>query len=118
MLDKSPLLGPGRSPLACNNSAYKKQWRIQVCSSPEDVTESPASLYASTETNPRDRVLDEVKKDSFIALPGKGRHTRILLKKPVCVYFRELDEGLWQWAKGGARQDQGSPNLNELLEFL
>lgn len=94
MLNKSPLLGPGRSPLAGNNSAYKKQWRIQVCSSPEDVTESPTSLYASAETNPRDRVLDEVKKNSFVALPGKGKHTTLLLKKPVCLYFRELDEGL------------------------
>ena len=34
--------------------------------------ESSATLYPGAKSNLRDRVLCEVKKSSFIALPGKG----------------------------------------------
>ena len=37
--------------------------------------EKSASVY-SVELNLRDRVLGEVEKNSFIALPGKGGHSR------------------------------------------
>ena len=36
--------------------------------------ESLASLYIDAISNPGDRALGEVQRDSFIALPGKGRH--------------------------------------------
>ena len=37
------------------------------------------SLCSGVESNLRDRVLDEVEKNSFIALPGKGEHSGPLL---------------------------------------
>ena len=40
-------------------------------------------LYTSAQSNPRDRDLGEVEKDSFIALPGKGRHNRLLLQNTL-----------------------------------
>ena len=47
------------------------------------VTKSSASLYTSDESNLRDRVLGEVEKKSFIALPGKGGHNGLLPRKTV-----------------------------------
>lgn len=44
----------------------------------EGDVKSSAFLYTSTELNVGDRVLGGVEKDSFIALPSKGRHTRPL----------------------------------------
>ena len=41
-------------------------------------------LYTGTELNLRDRVLGEVENNSFIALPGKGDHSRLMLPK-LCV---------------------------------
>ena len=41
-----------------------------------------ACLYANSESNLGDRVLDEVEKDSFIALPGKGEYSRFMPPKP------------------------------------
>ena len=41
-------------------------------------------LCIGAESSLRDRVLGEVEKDSFIALPGKGRHRRLLLSKTMC----------------------------------
>lgn len=41
------------------------------------VTETQASLY-NAESNPRDRVWDEIEKGSLIALAGKERHMRFL----------------------------------------
>ena len=38
-------------------------------------------LYTGAKSSPGDRVLGEVEKDSFIALPSKGRHTRLLPPK-------------------------------------
>ena len=46
-----------------------------------NVTKSSASLYTGAESNPRDRILGEVEKDNFIALPGKGRHTALQPQK-------------------------------------
>ena len=45
--------------------------------------ESSASQYTDGESNHGDRVLGEVEKDSFIALPGKGGHNRLLLKNTL-----------------------------------
>ena len=41
-------------------------------------------LYPDTELNLGDRVLGEVEKDSFIALPGKGGHSGLMPSK-LCV---------------------------------
>ena len=35
----------------------------------------------SAESNLRDRVFGEIEKNSFIALPGKGRHRRVMPQK-------------------------------------
>ena len=40
--------------------------------------ESSASLYTSAKLNLGDRLLGEVEKDSFIALPGKGGHSKLM----------------------------------------
>jgi len=42
------------------------------------------SLYTGAESNLRDRVLVEVEKDCFIALPGKGRRSGLMPSKS-CV---------------------------------
>ena len=49
-----------------------------------NAAENSASLFTSAESNLRDRVLGEVEKDSFTGLPGKGRHSRLLLSKSMC----------------------------------
>ena len=41
-------------------------------------------LCTSAEPNLRDRVLGEVEKNSFIALPGKGGHSGLMPSKTVC----------------------------------
>ena len=41
-------------------------------------------LCIGAESSLRDRVLGEVEKDSFTGLPGKGRHSRLLLSKSMC----------------------------------
>ena len=41
-------------------------------------------LYTGTELNLGDRVLGEVEKDNFIALPGKGGHSGLMPSK-LCV---------------------------------
>ena len=41
-----------------------------------------AFLNTGAESNLRDRVLSEVEKDSFIALPGKGGHSELMPSKP------------------------------------
>ena len=40
--------------------------------------------YTGAESNPQDRVLGEIEKDSFIALSGKAEHTRLLPQKTMC----------------------------------
>ena len=44
--------------------------------------ESSASLYTSAESNLGDIVLGELEKSSFIALPGRGEHSRLMPSKP------------------------------------
>ena len=39
------------------------------------------SPFTGTKSNLRDRVLGEVEKDSFIALPGRGGHSRVIHSK-------------------------------------
>ena len=39
-------------------------------------------LYTSAELNLRDRFLDEVQKNSLIALPGKGGHSGLMCPNP------------------------------------
>ena len=46
--------------------------------------ESSASLHNGAKSNLGDRVLREVEKSSFITLPGKGGHSRLMPSKP-CV---------------------------------
>ena len=41
-------------------------------------------LCTSAESNLTDRVLGEVEKNSFIALPGKGGHSGLMPSKTVC----------------------------------
>ena len=43
--------------------------------------ESLVSLYTSTKSDLRDRVLGEVEKDSFIALLGKGGNSKLVPSK-------------------------------------
>ena len=50
--------------------------------------ENSASLYADAESNLGDRVLDDVEKDSFIALPGKGEYSRFMPRKPRIPTWR------------------------------
>ena len=40
--------------------------------------------YICVKSNLRDRVLGRVEKDSFVAMPGKGGHSRLMPSKP-CV---------------------------------
>ena len=44
--------------------------------------ENSASLYTSAESNLGDIVLGELEKSSFIALPGRGEHSRLMPSKP------------------------------------
>ena len=46
--------------------------------------ENSASLYTDAEWNLGDRVLGEVEKNSFIALPGKGGHSGLMPSR-LCV---------------------------------
>ena len=59
------------------------------------ITESSASLYTDDESNPRDIVLGEEEKNSFIVLLEKGRNTGLLPQKTTCLNSRELDEGFY-----------------------
>ena len=49
-------------------------------------------LCTSTELKLGDRVLDEVEKNSFIALPGKGGHSRLMPLKTVCPNLEGFGE--------------------------
>ena len=50
-------------------------------------------LCTSAESNLGDRVLGEVE-NSFIALPGKGRCSRLLPQKTMCPYMGGFGEEL------------------------
>ena len=49
-------------------------------------------LCTSAELNLGDRVLGEVEKDIFIALPGKGGHSRLMPLKNCCPNLRGFGE--------------------------
>ena len=57
--------------------------------------ESSVSLCTGAKSNLRDRVLGEVEKESFIALPDKGGHRRLLPSKTVCTNPGGFDEGFY-----------------------
>ena len=57
-----------------------------------ELAKSPASLYTSAELNLRDRLLGEVEKNSFIALPGKGGYRELLPSKTMCPNLGEFGE--------------------------
>ena len=65
---------------------------------PDGVIKSSASLYIDAKSNPRDRVLGEVEKNSSVTSPGKGRHTRLLPWKTMCLNSREFGEGFYNRA--------------------
>ena len=70
----------------CKNYTEKFLYKHENSSSSSflQVTHAESSLYTGVELNLRDRVLGEVEKDSFIALPGKGGHVGLMPWKP-CV---------------------------------
>ena len=49
-------------------------------------------LCTGAKSNLRDRVLGEVEKNSFIALSGKGGHSRLLPSKTMCSNPGEFDK--------------------------
>ena len=49
-------------------------------------------LCTSAKSNLRDRVLGEVEKNSFIALPGKGGHSRLVPLKIMCPNLGKFGE--------------------------
>ena len=49
-------------------------------------------LCIGAESNLRGRVLGEVEKNSFIALPGKGGHSGLVPSKTVCLNPRGFGE--------------------------
>ena len=53
-------------------------------------------LCTSAKLNLGDRVLGEVEENSFIALPGKGRHSRLLPQKTMRPYMGGFGEELQQ----------------------
>ena len=52
-------------------------------------------LCTGAESNLGDRVLGEVEKDTFIALPGKGGHSGLMTRKTVCPNPGRFGEGFW-----------------------
>ena len=58
------------------------------------ITKNLVSLYTSAKSNPRDRVMREVGKDSVVALPKGGGTPDFCLEK-LCLSPRELDENTY-----------------------
>ena len=56
---------------------------------------SSSSLHTSNISNLRDRVSDEREKDSFLALPGNRRQSRLLPSKAVCPNLGGFDAGFY-----------------------
>ena len=75
------MLGPADHPVS--SKARELLFKPCVSGFSRDRTgaESLASLYIGAESNLVDRVLSEVEKESFITLPGKGGHGRLLPPK-------------------------------------
>ena len=73
----------------------------------------PKSEHTSTQSNLRDRVLGEVEKNSYIALPGRGGLDRFLSLK-LCVPTYQEKIGLkinWPWPCP-SEQDPKSPTAS------
>ena len=72
-------------------------------------------LCTSAESSLGDRVLGEVQKNSFIALPGKAGHSRAHASKTVC-----LNPGWDLVRRGVADEDQGACRASGgfLMSFL
>ena len=50
------------------------------------------SLFTDAKWNPGDRVLGEVEKNSFIALPGRGGHGRLMLLNNYVAHLGGFEE--------------------------
>ena len=55
-----------------------------------NAAENSASLFTSAESNLRDRVLGEVEKDNFNALPGRGGHSGLMPLKTMYSHFGKI----------------------------
>ena len=71
--------------------------------------------------------MGEVEKNNFIALPGKGGHSKLLSSKPLCPHLGEFDEEFYSNSsrvgfliRSGCMQDLHSSNLvsGNLLDEL
>ena len=58
-------------------------------------------LCTSAGLNLGDRVWGEVEKNSFIALPGKGGHSKLMPTKPVCPTQEDLVRRFMATVQGG-----------------
>ena len=65
---------------SCPSEAELFFWKTWPLLSPPPV-DAESSLYSLTELNLRDRVLGEAEKSSYIALPGKGGHSKLMPSK-------------------------------------
>ena len=87
-------------------------------------------ICTGAEPNLRDRVLDEIEKKNFIALPDKGGHSRLLPSKTMCPNPGGFDEEFYSsgsrvgllirlgCVQGLHSSNLVSGNLDELLWFL
>ena len=69
----------------------------------EGDVKSSAFLYTSTELNVGDRVLGGVEKNSFIVLPDKRGHSRLLPQKTPCVPTKEDMMGRFYFYSNSSR---------------
>ena len=81
----------------------------------DSVAESSASLYTGAKWNLRDRVLGEVEKNSFIALPD--RHSGLLPSKTMCPNLGVSDEGFITLVSTGMLQSMGSQSHDWATEL-
>ena len=93
-----------------------------VCTCECDAESSATSLYTGAKSNLRDRVLGEVEKNSFTALPGKGGHSGLMPSKPVSPLRDDSDKfyrkrgcdqlmDIFRWV-GGEVSGVGGNNIN------
>ena len=87
-------------------------------------------LCTGAKSNLRDRVLSEVEKNSFIALPGKWGHSGLLPQKTMCPNLGGFDKEFYSngsrvgllirlgCVQGLHSSNLVSGNLDELLWFL
>ena len=77
-LDGGQLECPQKQILESRDKGNKK---TQCLEHTDQVLLKSLTLYTSAESDPRGRVLSEVEKESFIALPDKGKHTGFCIEK-------------------------------------